>query len=223
MLQCTNLSKTVHNGHESLTILQDISLSIQATSRVAIVGRSGSGKTTLLGLLAGLDIPTSGHCTLAGNNLSQLSENARAQLRAQHVGFIFQNFQLLPSLSALENVMLPLELAQHPQAKQQASDMLQQVELSHRLHHLPHQLSGGEQQRVAIARAFALSPRILFADEPTGNLDNNTAQHIETLLFSLNKQKNTTLVLVTHDERLAKHCDQHIQLHNGCIVADTLS
>jgi putative ABC transport system ATP-binding protein len=186
---------------------------------LAIVGASGSGKSTLLGLLAGLDLPSEGSIRLAGRSLTALNEDGRAALRARHVGFVFQSFQLLANLTALENVMLPLELAGEVDARTPAKAILERVGLTHRLKHYPRQLSGGEQQRVALARAFVTAPRILFADEPTGNLDSRTGQHIIDLLFELNREKNTTLVLVTHDEALASRCARLIHLEAGRIVA----
>jgi putative ABC transport system ATP-binding protein len=202
-----------------LTILDNVSFSLPKASALAIVGASGSGKSTLLALLAGLDTPTTGEVYLAGNRLSTLTEDQRAQLRAQQVGFVFQSFQLLPALSALENVMLPLELVGLTKAKSQATHLLESVGLGQRLHHLPKLLSGGEQQRVAIARAFAASPSLLFADEPTGSLDTHTGQQIIELLFQMNQQKGTTLVLVTHDEGLAAKCNYQLRLDAGQVQA----
>ena len=197
----------------------DIRLNITEGDAVAIVGSSGSGNSTLLGLMAGLDNATTGDITLMGNNLSTMSEDQRAKVRAEHVGFVFQSFQLLPNLSATENVMLPLEVLNQKNAQNQATAMLERVGLSHRLTHYPNQLSGGEQQRVALARAFVTQPDILFADEPTGNLDTKTGNHIADLLFELNKEINTTLILVTHDEHLAKRCQHTIRLEAGALVA----
>ncbi len=218
ILQASQLGKTVSIGGQQLCILHDLNLSIKQGDSLAIVGHSGSGKSTLLGLLAGLDTPGTGSVMLAGKDLGQLDEDQRARLRARHTGFVFQSFQLLDSLNALENVMLPLELTQEPQAKQQACELLQQVGLAARMQHYPRQLSGGEQQRVAIARAFAARPDILFADEPTGNLDSQTGEHISELLFELNRAHGTTLVLVTHDERLAARCARQIRLQDGQLV-----
>lgn len=201
-----------------MVILQGISLEIKQGETVAIVGASGSGKSTMLGIMAGLDLPTTGSVNLLGEDISTMNEDQRASVRAQGVGFVFQNFQLLPGLTALENVMLPLELRQESNAKEQAQALLQQVGLGARLSHYPNQLSGGEQQRVAIARAFAGKPNILFADEPTGNLDSNTGEQVEDLLFELNKKTGTTLVLVTHDERLALRCDRQIKIQNGQVA-----
>lgn len=213
-LLVANLNKTIATAEHSLTILQQIDLRIEQGSTVAIVGSSGSGKSTLLGLLAGLDTPSSGSIQLLGQELSTLSEDERASLRQQYVGFVFQSFHLLPHLTALENVLLPLSLSKHTD-KSWAKNCLEQVGLGHRLHHTPKQLSGGEQQRVAIARAFACKPKILFADEPTGNLDSQTGQHIIDLLFNLNTQHGTTLVLVTHDLKLAERCQQRLTLAQG--------
>lgn len=213
----SHLTKQVNAPEGQLTILNDIHLEIHPGEAVAILGASGSGKSTLLGLLAGLDRPTSGKVELLGTDLNHLDEDDCARLRAGQVGFVFQSFHLLPHLTALENVMLPIELVSHPQAKKLALETLEQVGLSHRLAHFPTQLSGGEQQRVAIARAFACRPRILFADEPTGNLDQTTGNKIIDLLFSLRAETGTTLVLVTHDAQLAKSCDQCYGLNEGQI------
>ena len=213
-LLVANLNKTIATTEHSLTILQQIDLRIEQGSTVAIVGSSGSGKSTLLGLLAGLDTPSSGSIQLLGQELSTLSEDKRASLRQQYVGFVFQSFHLLPHLTALENVLLPLSLSKNTDTTW-AKNCLEQVGLAHRLHHTPKQLSGGEQQRVAIARAFACKPKILFADEPTGNLDSQTGQHIIDLLFNLNTQHGTTLVLVTHDLKLAERCQQRLTLAQG--------
>ena len=213
-LLVANLNKTIATAEHSLTILQQIDLRIEQDSTVAIVGSSGSGKSTLLGLLAGLDTPSSGSIQLLGQELSTLSEDERASLRQQYVGFVFQSFHLLPHLTALENVLLPLSLSKNTDTTW-AKNCLEQVGLGHRVHHTPKQLSGGEQQRVAIARAFACKPKILFADEPTGNLDSQTGQHIIDLLFNLNTQHGTTLVLVTHDLKLAERCQQRLTLAQG--------
>lgn len=211
------LGKTVSLDSSQLTILDNINLSIRRGESLAIVGTSGSGKSTLLGLLAGLDSPSTGTVVLEGKPLSEMSEDERAQVRAQHVGFVFQAFQLLPNLTALENVMLPLEVLGHRDAEQSARSMLETVGLSARYQHYPRQLSGGEQQRVALARAFVTRPDILFADEPTGNLDTRTGAHIENLLFELNEQNQTTLVLVTHDQKLAQRCDRTVHLEAGSL------
>lgn len=203
-----------------MEILKGIDLEIKRGESVAIVGTSGSGKSTLLGLLAGLDEASSGRVIVDGTDLSQLDEDQRAIFRSDNVGFVFQSFQLLPALTALENVMLPLELKGRSDARAQAEHFLDRVELSERSHHYPRQMSGGEQQRVAIARAFAASPAILFADEPTGNLDTKTGAHIIDLLFELNREEGTTLVLVTHEERLAGRCERRLCLEAGELVDD---
>ena len=219
ILSAQNLNKVVSSAEGELTILHDLSLELEKGGSLAIVGSSGSGKSTLLGLLAGLDLPSSGRILLAGNDLGSLDEDARARVRAEHVGFVFQSFQLLDSLNALENVMLPLELEGRSDARQRASELLERVGLGSRLSHTPRQLSGGEQQRVAIARAFAAEPDVLFADEPTGNLDTHTGERISDLLFELNQERGATLVLVTHDERLAARCQRIIRLEAGHLVA----
>ena len=219
ILTAQDLSKVVPSAEGELTILHHLSLDLKRGDSLAIVGASGSGKSTLLGLLAGLDLPSGGRVTLAGRDLSTLDEDQRARVRAEHVGFVFQSFQLLDSLNALENVMLPLELDGRSDARERARDLLERVGLGARLSHSPRQLSGGEQQRVAIARAFAAEPDVLFADEPTGNLDSHTGERISDLLFELNKERGTTLVLVTHDERLAHHCHRLIRLDAGRLVA----
>ncbi|MGA4531993.1 ABC transporter ATP-binding protein [Ectopseudomonas chengduensis] len=218
ILAARNLSKVVSSAEGELTILHDLDLELSTGDSLAIVGASGSGKSTLLGLLAGLDLPSGGAVLLAGKNLSELDEDQRARLRAEHVGFVFQSFQLLDSLNALENVMLPLELEGHADARQRARALLERVGLGQRLTHYPRQLSGGEQQRVAIARAFAAEPDVLFADEPTGNLDSHTGERISDLLFQLNQERGTTLVLVTHDERLAHRCQRLIRLEAGHLI-----
>ncbi|HSR62829.1 MAG TPA: ABC transporter ATP-binding protein [Gammaproteobacteria bacterium] len=212
------LGKEVSSPAGLLTILQDITLDIRRGECLAIVGVSGSGKSTMLGLLAGLDTPTHGEVYLNGANLGVLDEDGRARIRNQYVGFVFQSFQLLPSLTALENVMLPLELAGNDNAETEAMSRLDEVGLGQRLQHYPSQLSGGEQQRVAIARAFAGNPEILFADEPTGNLDRETAGKIIRLIFDLNRDRGTTLVLVTHDHAIADQCDRKLTLAGGRIV-----
>lgn len=212
---------------KQLTILSDIELTIQHGESIAIVGASGSGKSTLLGLLAGLDMPSTGEIHFYGNPLHQLDEEQRAQIRRTDVGFIFQQFLLVPSLTALENVMLPAELSDNAElrgkAKQEAQKWLQKVGLSHRLDHFPNQLSGGEQQRVAIARAFITSPKLLFADEPSANLDTENGKLVEDLLFELNQSANTTLVLVTHDPELAKRCQKTVRIHGGKLEHDQAS
>lgn len=215
ILSARHLSKAVSGPEGTLTLLDDLSLTLKRGDSLAIVGRSGSGKSTLLGLLAGLDEASSGETFLAGHALHQLDEDGRAQVRARHVGFVFQSFQLLDSLTALENVLLPLELAERPDAQRRARTLLEQVGLAQRLGHYPRQLSGGEQQRVAIARAFACDPELLFADEPTGNLDSQTGAHIIELLFQLNRERGTTLVLVTHDAQLAARCQRQLRLDAG--------
>ena len=215
ILTARNLSKVVTSAEGELVILDDLSLDLDKGDSLAIVGTSGSGKSTLLGLLAGLDLPTSGEVRLAGHLLGALNEDERARVRAEHVGFVFQSFQLLDSLNALENVMLPLELHGRRDAQQRARDLLDRVGLGARLHHYPRQLSGGEQQRVAVARAFAAEPDVLFADEPTGNLDSHTGANITELLFELNRERDITLVLVTHDERLAQRCHNQLRLEGG--------
>lgn len=213
-----NLGKRVDTVDGGLDILTAVALAIKPGETLAIVGSSGSGKSTLLGLLAGLDLPTAGRVELAGESLTEMDEDGRASMRARYVGFVFQSFQLLGNLTALENVMLPLELGGVRDARPVARAMLERVELGHRLTHYPNQLSGGEQQRVALARAFVTTPRILFADEPTGNLDSRTGAHIIDLLFQLNREKNTTLVLVTHDPALAGRCERSIRLEGGRLV-----
>jgi len=220
MIEVKALTKSVATAEGELAILKGLDLEIKAGESVAIVGASGSGKSTLLGLLAGLDDASTGRILIDGADITLLNEEQRAALRARLVGFVFQNFQLLPTLSALENVMLPLELIRHSGQSRQdirvcAEDFLAQVGLSHRQHHYPRQLSGGEQQRVAIARAFAAQPKILFADEPTGNLDKKNAQRIADILFELNAQQQTTLVLVTHDMRLAERCQRILWMDEG--------
>ena len=220
MIRVNNLLKSVDTSEGVLTILNDVSLAVNKAETVAIVGASGSGKSTLLGLMAGLDGATSGDVELDGHSLAAMDEEERAILRGQLVGFVFQSFQLLPSLTALENVMLPIELKGDPEANAKARQLLERVGLAERWHHYPNQLSGGEQQRVAIARAFATRAQILFADEPTGNLDTATGDKVIDLLFDLNKEFGTTLVLVTHNEPLAKKCGRIIKLVAGEIVSD---
>ena len=221
MIETRNLVKSVDTSEGLLTILKGITLKVNEGEIVAIVGASGSGKSTLLGLMAGLDGASSGDVLLDDNNLTEMDEEQRAMLRGQLVGFVFQSFQLLPSLTALENVMLPIELKGDDQARDKAKQLLQRVGLEERWHHYPNQLSGGEQQRVAIARAFATQAKILFADEPTGNLDTATGRKVVELLFELNREFSTTLVLVTHDERLAQRCNRVIKLVAGEIAEDT--
>ena len=218
IVKAVALGKQVETGRNRLTILQDVSFEIAAGEAVAILGASGSGKTTLLGLLAGLDVPTSGSVLIDGADLSALDEDGRAALRRRMVGFVFQSFQLLPALTALENVMLPMELAGTASAREASVRLLERVGLTERLDHYPRQLSGGEQQRVAIARAFAGPPRLLFADEPTGNLDSATGEEIVNLMFDLNRERSTTLLLVTHDERLAARCGRRLHLAAGRLI-----
>jgi putative ABC transport system ATP-binding protein len=220
ILNITDLSKTYQSAGRTLTVLSDINFTIAAGSTNAIVGPSGSGKTTLLGLCAGLDRSSSGSVQLNNINLSNLTEDQRAQVRNQHVGFIFQNFQLLPTLTALENVMVPLELRNEKNIKVKALDLLDKVGLAERGHHYPSQLSGGEQQRVSLARAFSNAPKILFADEPTGNLDAETSERVVKLIFDLNKEAGTTLVLVTHDLDLAAKTQRIIRIKGGKLIAD---
>ncbi|RMG27649.1 MAG: ABC transporter ATP-binding protein [Bacteroidetes bacterium] len=220
MLNIQQLTKTYQSGTGSLTVLKNVSFQVAQGASLAIVGPSGSGKTTLLGLCAGLDRASAGSVTLNGVKLDELNEDQRAAIRNQYVGFIFQNFQLLPTLTALENVMVPLELRGEKRAKSTAMDLLARVGLAERHHHYPAQLSGGEQQRVSLARAFANSPLILFADEPTGNLDEETSGKVEDLLFELNREAGTTLILVTHDTELAAKTQRIIRLKGGEVVED---
>ena len=215
MIKTSQLIKRVSTAESELEILRGIDLEIKRGETAAIVGASGSGKSTLLGLLAGLDAPSSGEITLDGTNIVNLDEDERATLRSEKVGFVFQNFQLLPALTALENVMLPLELAGIDEAREKSEEFLSRVGLAERFHHYPRTLSGGEQQRVAIARAFASQPVILFADEPTGNLDTTTGATVVELLFGLNKEEGTTLVLVTHDNTLADRCQRKFTMAAG--------
>jgi putative ABC transport system ATP-binding protein len=221
VLSAQGLSKQVSSPEGTLTILSDVSFDIQRGESVAVVGPSGAGKSTLLALLAGLDLPSSGYVTLDGANLSELDEDGRARIRAENVGFVFQSFHLVPSLNALENVMLPLELAENRDARAVAKEIIRKVGLGDRWSHYPAQLSGGEKQRVAIARAFATEPAVLFADEPTGNLDARTGATILELMFELNRSSSTTLVLVSHDTALAERCDRIISLDAGKLVSDT--
>jgi putative ABC transport system ATP-binding protein len=219
LLETRDVSKSVSGPEGKLDILHNVSLQIMSGESFAIVGASGSGKTTLLGLLAGLDTPNSGSILLDGNALEQMDEEARADLRRRLVGFVFQSFHLLPALTAEENVMLPLELEGRDDARTRAREALGAVGLDARRRHYPAQLSGGEQQRVAIARAFVHSPRLLFADEPTGNLDQRTGHHVVDLLFALNRDHHTTLVLVTHDPKLAERCVRRVELQEGRVLA----
>ena len=217
-VEARQLGKQVTTRDGVLTLLHDINFTIEAGTSVAILGASGSGKTTLLGLLAGLDSPTQGAVILDNNNLNDFDEDGRALLRAELVGFVFQNFQLLHGLTALENVMLPLELAQAPHPRKTAEELLTRVGLGERFFHYPNQLSGGEQQRCAIARAFSTKPRCLFADEPTGNLDSETGKKIIELLFELNSEQGTTLIMATHDEQLSQLCKQRLELDAGRLL-----
>ncbi len=223
ILSVEKLSRVYKSGSRELTVLNDINFDIQQQETVSIVGPSGSGKTTLLGLCAGLDSPTRGTVSLMGQQINGLSEDERALLRNKHIGFIFQNFQLIPTLTAIENVMIPLELQGSKQAKSKAKGLLDRVGLKDRMTHYPNQLSGGEQQRVSIARAFCNDPSILFADEPTGNLDEDTGLSIEQFLFDLNAERGTTLIIVTHDLELANKTNRIIKLKGGKVVADEKS
>jgi putative ABC transport system ATP-binding protein len=219
IVKAEGLTKQVATPDHTLVIVRNANLEVRAGEAVAILGASGSGKSTLLGLLAGLDVPSGGKVWIDGEDLFALDEDGRARLRGRMVGFVFQSFQLLPALTALENVMLPLELAGGRDAKSRAAKMLGEVGLADRLNHYPRQLSGGEQQRVAVARAFVTEPKLLFADEPTGNLDSTTGDHVIELLFQMNRERGTTLVLVTHDEHLAAQCGRRIRICAGEIVA----
>jgi len=223
VLSVQQISKQVSSPEGTLTILSDVSFDIRSGESVAVVGPSGAGKSTLLALLAGLDLPTTGHVTLTGINLGDLDEDGRARVRAESVGFVFQSFHLVPSLNALENVMLPLELAGQDNARAAALTIINKVGLGDRWSHYPAQLSGGEKQRVAIARAFATEPAVLFADEPTGNLDARTGATIMELMFELNRSSSTTLILVTHDTSLAQRCDRILSLDVGKLVGDALT
>ena len=222
ILRAEHVYKSVETQAGKLALLDDVSFSVKQGETVAIVGASGSGKSTLLGLLAGLDRTTQGDIFVRGQSLNDMNEDQRAELRGKEIGFIFQNFQLLPALTALENVMLPLELRHANKSSEQAQVFLARVGLSERLTHYPRQLSGGEQQRVAIARAFAGKPVLLFADEPTGNLDGKTAGNISDLLFDLNKDSGATLILVTHDERLAARCHRQLHMHEGRLAEEII-
>jgi putative ABC transport system ATP-binding protein len=222
ILEVHSLTRTFRSGQSELTVLKDVSFQLPAGGSCAIVGPSGSGKTTLLGLCAGLDVPTSGSVKLDGEEIGRMSEDERARLRGESVGFVFQNFQLLPTLTALENVMVPMELRGARNTRSMAAGLLDRVGLGERLTHYPAQLSGGEQQRVALARAFVNKPKILFADEPTGNLDNETSSHIESLLFGLNSTEGTALVLVTHNPDLAAKAGRIIRLKGGRLVEDAV-
>lgn len=221
ILSVRDISRTYQSGSRELTVLKEVNFDIPAGQTVSIVGPSGSGKTTLLGLCAGLDNPTLGKIRLCGSTLGDLNENDKAALRNQKVGFVFQNFQLIPTLTALENVMIPLELLGSKNARSISIELLQRVGLGDRLGHYPSQMSGGEQQRVSIARAFSNAPQILFADEPTGNLDEETGESVEQLLFEINREKNTTLIIVTHDLELASKTERMIRLKGGKVIVDT--
>lgn len=218
ILQAEGLTKTYRSGVNSLTVLDTVSFSVAQGDTLAIIGPSGSGKTTLLGLCAGLDVPSTGIISLMGFKLNAMSEDDRAHIRNQYVGFVFQNFQLLQTLTALENVMVPLELRGEKNVSAKAKDLLARVGLAERMHHYPTQLSGGEQQRVAMARAFINDPKILFADEPTGNLDDENSKHVSELLFGLNKEQGTTLVLVTHNLELAQKTERILRMRGGKLV-----
>lgn len=220
MIELRNVTKTVRSGTEDLTILADVSLTIPEGEFVALTGASGSGKSTLLGLLAGLDSPTSGTITVDGDEITTMGEDSLAELRSSKIGFIFQSFHLIPSLTAFENVLIPMEIRGVRDAKERAAALLSDVDLSDRGHHYPSELSGGEQQRVAIARAFANEPKILLADEPTGNLDSKNGQHIFELMTNLHSQKAITLVLVTHDQALAAAAQRQIVLRDGRVISD---
>ena len=218
VIEVEQLGKDVPSGDSVLTILHDISFGVKRGEAAAIVGASGSGKSTLLGLMAGLDLPSRGRVRIDGQDLGELDEDRRAELRGRSLGFVFQSFQLLPALTALENAMLPLELSGRADAREQASSMLTRVGLGQRFNHYPKHLSGGEQQRVALARAFAVKPQLLLADEPTGNLDATTGAQIIDLMFEMNEEQGTTLILVTHDEALAQRCGRTLRLSAGRLV-----
>jgi putative ABC transport system ATP-binding protein len=221
MIEIKNVTKTVRSGADDLTILADVTIEIPDGQFVAITGASGSGKSTLLGLVAGLDAPSSGEILIDGENITVMSEDGLASLRSEKLGFIFQSFHLIPSLTALENIMIPLEIRGEKGARERASELLEEVGLTNRGHHFPNELSGGEQQRIAIARAFSNNPKILLADEPTGNLDSKNGQHIFELMTALHDDKKTTLVLVTHDQELADRAERQIRLRDGKIILDS--
>jgi putative ABC transport system ATP-binding protein len=222
MIEVRSLKKSIRNGNRTIEILKDINLLIPAGQFVAIMGASGSGKSTLLGLLAGLDSPTSGEVLIDGEEISRLPEDKLAEVRGRKLGFVFQSFQLIPTLTALENVLLPHELNGSGDGRAVATDLLRSVGLGDRMHHYPIQLSGGEQQRVALARAFVLKPPIIFADEPTGNLDSTNGSHVLDLLLTRNRASGATLVLVTHDPQVSAHADRRVVLRDGAIVEDTM-
>jgi putative ABC transport system ATP-binding protein len=223
MIELQNVTKTVRSGTEDLTILSDVSLQIPDGQFVALTGASGSGKSTLLGLLAGLDSPTSGTIAVDGSDITRMSEDGLADLRSTTIGFVFQSFHLIPSLTAFENVLIPMEIRGLSGAKERAAQLLADVDLTNRGHHYPTELSGGEQQRVAIARAFANEPKILLADEPTGNLDSKNGTHIFELMTDLHKRRNVTLVLVTHDAELARKAQRQIVLRDGRVISDQIA
>jgi putative ABC transport system ATP-binding protein len=223
MISLNNVTKTVRSGSEDLTILNDVSMGIPAGQFVAITGASGSGKSTLLGLMAGLDAPTSGSIVVDGDDVTQMKEDSLARIRSEKIGFIFQSFHLIPSLTALENILIPMEILGLPDARSRGTRLLEQVDLVNRGHHYPSELSGGEQQRVAIARAFANRPKILLADEPTGNLDSRNGQHIFDLMKRLHQDARVTLILVTHDSALADQAERQIVLADGRVLTDSLN
>ncbi len=223
MIELKNVTKTVRSGAEDLTILDDVSIAIPDGEFVAITGASGSGKSTLLGLIAGLDAPSSGEISIDGDKVTKMSEDELATLRSEKIGFIFQSFHLIPSLTAFENVLIPMEILGLKEARSRAAQLLEEVDLTNRGHHYPTELSGGEQQRIAIARAFANTPKILLADEPTGNLDSKNGQHIFDLMTTLHRQNNVTLILVTHDQFLADKAQRQIRLKDGRVLSDTLN
>jgi putative ABC transport system ATP-binding protein len=223
MIAIRNVTKTVRSGIEDLTILDDVSIDIPDGEFVALTGASGSGKSTLLGLIAGLDAPSSGRIAIDNDEITAMSEDALADIRSRKIGFVFQSFHLIPSLTAFENILIPMEILGVSGANERAHQLLQDVDLTNRGHHYPNELSGGEQQRVAIARAFANEPKILLADEPTGNLDSKNGQHIFDLMTDLHKRNNITLVLVTHDNELAKRAQRQIILRDGSVVSDQIS
>lgn len=223
MIELRNVEKTVRSGDEQLTILHSLSLTIADGQFVSVVGASGSGKSTLLGLIAGLDAPSSGEILIDGEDITKLNEDKLATLRSEKIGFVFQSFHLIPSLTAFENVLIPMEIAGMKNARKRANELLESIELTNRAHHYPSQLSGGEQQRIAIARAFANNPKILLADEPTGNLDSKNGRHIFDLMTELHRTNGTTLVLVTHDEELSSQAQRQIRLKDGRIVDEKLS